>query len=540
MRLPLVSLSVPRSMRLAVGFGLILMATLRAAWSTLDRSFIGDDFAYVGRFYDFKFGDWPALFLHDWSGGMWGYVLPELRPFAALSFLIDARLWGIDPLGYHITNLVLDTGCACLVALIVWRLHAAALWLGCGAAILFAWHPAHAEPVAWITGRVDLLGTFAYLATFFAGGFFLHSGGKSRWLIAAWLAYAIGCFSKEFCLTAPIALLLWAWIFRGATIKSEKSERRRMAVLFIGFVAVVLVFWACRRAAFGTGVGGVATLSLASTEYIERQFDYLRWFLPPFYHFGRDYRPLLVSFTVPLVVGTAITVVASLFLWRWKGPATSRWRVVSFYIVAWYLIATLPLAATSYFAPRHLYLATAGMSIGIALLLASMASNRWWRGAALAGLALLHITRFDHAVAPWRHAQKVSERVVAEISRTAPQLRAGEILLLDVPDVYEGVWMWSAAVPFALRPPFMPAISNPVLTRPSIYTAPPEWSQQSSLAGLARAPAARLIHFDDQGQFVTRYVLQPELQSAAGSLTQHATMNTETAWREFVSALLTR
>src|SRR4051812_39606288 len=159
---------------LLLAFVLILAATLRASWSTLDRYFIGDDFGYVGRFYHLSFREWPALFFHDWSGGMWGYTLPELRPFAALSFLIDAHLWGVNPLGYHLTNLALDTGCACLVALIVWRLHATALWIGASAAVLFAWHPAHAEPVAWITGRVDLLGTLAYLGGFFCGARYLQ------------------------------------------------------------------------------------------------------------------------------------------------------------------------------------------------------------------------------------------------------------------------------------------------------------------------------------------------------------------------------
>jgi hypothetical protein len=124
--------------RLLLAFGLVFAAALHAAWGTLDRYFLCDDFAYIARFHQLPLADWPGLFVRDWSGGLWGHVLPELRPFAALTFLIDSRLWGVNPIGYHVTNLLLDTGCAWLVMLIVWRLHSAALWAGCAAGILFA------------------------------------------------------------------------------------------------------------------------------------------------------------------------------------------------------------------------------------------------------------------------------------------------------------------------------------------------------------------------------------------------------------------
>lgn len=39
---------------------------------------------------------------------------------------------------------------------------------GIAAAVFFALHPVHAEPVQWITGRVDVLTTFFYLAGFTA------------------------------------------------------------------------------------------------------------------------------------------------------------------------------------------------------------------------------------------------------------------------------------------------------------------------------------------------------------------------------------
>ncbi|MEO6568325.1 MAG: hypothetical protein ABIO94_06140 [Opitutaceae bacterium] len=530
--------NLPQWLRLLLASGLVFAASLRASWSTLDRYFVGDDFGYVSRFHQLSFREWPALFFQDWSGGMWGYQLPELRPFAALTFLIDAQFWGINPLGYHLTNLLLDAGCACLVGLIVWRLHSTALWLGCAAGILFAWHPAHAEPVAWITGRVDLLSTLAYLAGFFAGGRYLQTL-RWPWLPASWLAYGIGCFSKEFCLTLPVVLLLWAMIYRPLLAVARFRQR---AVLFAGFIVVAAAFLLCRRLAFGPGGGGVETLNLLSAGYAERQVDYLRWFLPPLYHFGRDFRPQLIVIAPGLVGGLCLVSLAVLALWRWKGPTPPRWRAVTFYGVCWYAVATLPLAAASYFSPRHLYLGTAGLSIAVGLLVATIAARRWLAWGIVAGAALFSVSRFDHAVTPWRHAAKLSERVSLELVQLESKLRPGEILLLDAPDVFEGVWMWSWSVPFTLQPPFLPSssLARVALTRPATYYAAQLWARQPALAALTEAPGALLVTADDKGVLTSRHLEPRQFHIHARELVQAATADSDSAWKNFVSKLSAR
>lgn len=518
-----------------LAFGLVLAATLHASWSTLDRYFLGDDFAYVGRFYQLAWTEWPGLFLRDWSGGLWGQPLPELRPFAALTFLWDAKCWGANPLGYHVTNLVLDTGCACLVGLIVWRLHGAALWLGCAAGILFAWHPAHAEPVAWITGRVDLLGTFAYLAGFFAGGRYWQTAENRRWLGAAWLAYGIGCFSKEFCLTLPVALLLWFFTYRP---DSAPGRWRRLAVLLGGFLVVTAVFLLCRRVAFGPGGGGVAPLDLLGGAYAERQVDYLRWYFPFLYDFGRDYRALLVAIAPALVGGLVLLTVAVLALWRWKGPTTNRWRAVVCYGAGWYAIATLPLAVATYFSPRHLYLATAGLCITVGLLLATLAPRRWLAYALVVGAALFCVSRLHDAVTPWRQAAKISERLALAVTQTVPDLQYGEVLLLDVAETHRGVWLWAWAAPFALQPPFQPSPAPAALTRPGAYFAPPVWTRQPVLAALSTAPGAWLLRVDEQGAVAPRHISRLQLQAPATALARATAANQDLAWQEFITKLI--
>jgi hypothetical protein len=88
---------------------------------TLGGGFLADDFAYIARFRVLPWSEWPALFMHDWSRGIWGERLRELRPFVALSFMGDARLFGGEPLGYRLTNLALHVVSTALVASLAWR-----------------------------------------------------------------------------------------------------------------------------------------------------------------------------------------------------------------------------------------------------------------------------------------------------------------------------------------------------------------------------------------------------------------------------------
>jgi hypothetical protein len=391
--------------------------------------------------------------------------------------------------------------------------------------------------VAWITGRVDLLGTLAYLAGFLAAGSYLRAGGGWRWLLAAWLAYGIGCFSKEFCLTMPVALLLWMLCYRPLL---APGRIRQAALLFAGFVAVAAIFVICRRIAFGPGSGGVAPLAVFSAAFAERQFDYLRWAVPLFYDFGRNFRPLLVTLAPALMVGSLLVSLAGLALWRWRGPASNRWRAVAFFGLTWYLVATLPMAAATYFSPRHLYLATAGLAIAAGLLLASLAARRWlaWGLVVLAGLYCAD--RFHHAVAPWRHAAKHSEAMARAVTEAVPRLLPGEILLIDVPDVHEGVWLWSWAAPFALQPPFQSPVATRALTRPAVYFSPAQWTGQPAFANLADAPGAILLRLDGQGLVTPIHLAGAQLAGPVHQLRRAVADDPHLAWQEFIATLPAR
>ncbi|MBI9077514.1 MAG: tetratricopeptide repeat protein [Desulfatibacillum sp.] len=92
------------------------------------------------------------------------FSLESYYPIRLLSIAIDRALWGSNPMGYHLTNVVIHManilmvfGLAKKIALDKRWESRAALFLGIFSAMVFGMHPAVTDTVAWIPGREELL-----------------------------------------------------------------------------------------------------------------------------------------------------------------------------------------------------------------------------------------------------------------------------------------------------------------------------------------------------------------------------------------------
>jgi tetratricopeptide (TPR) repeat protein len=155
--------------------------------------------------------DVAGLFTSFLEGSWW--------PLTLLSWSMDHALWGLDPRGYHLTNVLIHGLNAFLATLLMGLLIGGRLgqrggvgWL-CGAAVagvLFGVHPVHVEPVAWVTDRTDLLYAFFWLMSVLVYLRYVSATGRRRvaFYVLAVALFACSLMSKAMAVSLPITLLI--------------------------------------------------------------------------------------------------------------------------------------------------------------------------------------------------------------------------------------------------------------------------------------------------------------------------------------------
>jgi tetratricopeptide (TPR) repeat protein len=145
--------------------------------------------------------------------------LANNTPLAWLSYGLDYAVWGLDPVGYHLTNILLHA----LNAALLFRISSLLLGrvfpdeppsrIGSGAAaaaLAFALHPLRVESVAWASERRDVLAGLFYLSTVLYYVKSALAGGtreRSRWYAVSLFFFACAALSKSTVVPLPLALL---------------------------------------------------------------------------------------------------------------------------------------------------------------------------------------------------------------------------------------------------------------------------------------------------------------------------------------------
>lgn len=511
----------------------ILTVAALAFLPTLAGGFLGDDFVYIARFRELPWSAWPPLFIHDWSGGIWGNQLRELRPFAALSFMTDAKLFGGWAPGYQLTNLALHLAATALVTLLAWRYTAGHVGAVLTAGLVFALHPAHAEAIIWATGRVDLLATAAGLL-FWLGAAKFSDHGRPRAAAIALGAFFLGIFSKELCMFAPLLLLLH-WVL--LDLRVPRAAWLRRAKLFAGVLIIFALYATARRLAFGQDHLGYNLWT--ETGPWHRQGSLFSWLFPilPFIGRAEWATPLPVSTLHALWLAFAALTALGLTVALLRRTPGARLAAGAFFFGGvWYFVTVFPLTAVIYFSPRHLYFPTVGFALAAGLIVAALRDSRAriiFATALIAwcGLALLP------AIRPWRNAATVSRQALAALNRELVSTPTA-LVVTSVPDTLGTAWLWAWSSPALYAVPFIPARTTaaPVIERPVNYTHTPTWvADRKPIETLRAAPEAIALFVTDDGQISCRRVSRDQLQSAATTLAAAGLSNE--SWQACVKSL---
>lgn len=173
--------------------------------------------------------DDPSLIIENahihgwsWSNVWWMFVSFHMGPYQPISWLsltLDYSMWGLNPIGFHLTNLTIHVATAVLFFLVCRKLFTSACvdsrWSTCSAAftaMFYSAHPLRVESVAWVSERRDLLAGFFVLCSLWM---YLRrtqneAGSRTapRWLLLSYVLYTASLLSKANTLGFPAVLTI--------------------------------------------------------------------------------------------------------------------------------------------------------------------------------------------------------------------------------------------------------------------------------------------------------------------------------------------
>ena len=390
--------SVPRGTRTLAAALFCAVVTIVCYLPTLQNDFVNwDDNLYVYENPSIRHLDLNlirAAFLGFHASGNW-------HPLTLLSHALDYAVWGMNPMGHHLTSVLLHGANTFLVVIVVMRLIEARRRRGGGldeqggliaavvTGLLFGIHPLHVESVAWISERKDVLYAMFYLLGILAYLRYAEErkeGGpwwRDRRYALVVVLYVLSLMSKPMAVTFPAVLLLVDWYpLRRFQEKGEFSEK--LPLLALAALSIIVTIFAQRA---GDAIATAQMLS-ASARIIGGirslvYYLYLMVFpsgLAPYYHHPLQEQFLSAAFLIPLAVAAGI---AATCLAPWRGQRLFS-AVFGYYAVALLPVLGIFQVGAQAMADRYTYLPGVGP-----FLLAGVGCAMLWKKASSGDGALL-------------------------------------------------------------------------------------------------------------------------------------------------------
>jgi len=433
--------ALPRERLLRRSLAALLFIVSFAIYSgCLSNEFVMDDYLHILS------NPWiknPAYLPEIFASSLWSYGGSNTslyRPLIHVLFMGTYFLFGTNPLGFHLVNLLLHSGVTVVLFLLASEVltrqassstHVASFAAFAGA-MLFATHPVHCESVAWVSGVMDVACGFFFLCSLYL---YARSGSAAGWRY--WLSiasYFLATLCKEPALLLAPSFACYDWIS-----STRPVDWRRQLPRYLPFLLVIAIYSSMRVHALG-GVAPVTAHSRDMTSY-----EYL---LNGCVLFGRYLTMVLVP--VNLNVWHVFEPVTSIATGAGMGAIAA---VAVFGIGAWFfargsraalfgqLLFLLPILPALYipgltqgienaFAERYLYLPSIGFALLASVLLAGLLqkqSHRYAIAVVLAAIVTLYSIETVRRVAVWKDGFTLWSDAVAK----SPQSGTPHIGLAD-------------------------------------------------------------------------------------------------------------
>jgi tetratricopeptide (TPR) repeat protein len=197
----------------------------------------------------------PSIRHLDWGGIKNIFTLKPgntYQPVRMLSYAIDYKIWRLNPLGYHITNILFYI-LTCIMVFFSLCLLAAELRkeaspdshrrVAIFGALLFAAHPVHVEAVTWLAARKEVLQGFFFFLAFYSYLKGREEGTTKKvvYLSIALPSFLLAVLSKPSAVMFPGVIILYEFT-RGKEKFMRFMKERWVFMLAALMVSVIFIF----------------------------------------------------------------------------------------------------------------------------------------------------------------------------------------------------------------------------------------------------------------------------------------------------------
>ena len=213
---------------------IILIVNIVLYFNTINYEFLKDDYLLIVENYQIKSF---RQFLNSFSTQYFSFPnlqhLHYWRPMVLFSFFIDFKIWGLNPEGFHLTNVLINALNGILIFFIFY-FFTRKPFFSFFISIFFSLHPCHISAVSWVSGRTDLLSSFfILLATLFFIVFF-----KKKQFVFYWLSvitFVPALLSKEGAIFFPLMVA-------GLILFSGRKKIKEFILLTLPFFILDVIF----------------------------------------------------------------------------------------------------------------------------------------------------------------------------------------------------------------------------------------------------------------------------------------------------------
>jgi tetratricopeptide (TPR) repeat protein len=314
--------------------------------------------------------------------------LTYYRPLITVTNAISYALFGLKPLFYHLTNVLIHLLNCALVYLLLARYFAMPHLALLLATLVFALHPIHTESVCFISGKTDLLATtFFLLATLcyiaplrpaHPKNAPLPHAPRLSLLLLTPLFYALGLLAKEMVIVLPVLLLALDYFAMSQPLRTYLARNTlRLLLSLFPLLLIAVAYLAVRF----TLIKGITMPPYPTRHFTTTLFTmlpvllyYIKLTLLPTSMLCdyTNFFPIVTSIHNPLFVLSSAATVAlltiTLILLLRKSPY--------FLALFWFELTLLPVLNIFplgiWLAERFLYLPSIGFALLIGLIVQSL------------------------------------------------------------------------------------------------------------------------------------------------------------------------